>query len=195
MNRKLILCLFLYLFSIISKAQIYNPVTWEFGYERKGGNKYELIFKATIESGSHIYSIDIPEGGPIPTSFSFDTVADFTLTGKTYEVTKPLELFDEAFALKIKTFSKQAEFRQKITANSSNFEVKGIVNFMACDNKRCSPPKDVEFAIKINNPVQSQDISKIVTKNNNSVQTEDFSKTKSNINDLALSLDSAEKTS
>lgn len=186
MNRKVFLFLYLSLFSIISNSQIYNPVTWEFGYEGKGGNQYELIFTATIETGSHIYSIDIPEGGPIPTSFSFDTIADFTLSGKTYEVTKPQELFDEAFALKIKTFSKKAEFRQKITANTSDFEAKGIVNFMACDNKRCSPPKDVEFSIKINNPTQSPDISKTTTRSNNPVQTEDLPKTKSDINDSVI---------
>ena len=48
-------------------AQIYNPVTWEFSYEKKSDRQYELIFTATIEAESHIYSMDIPEGGPIPT--------------------------------------------------------------------------------------------------------------------------------
>ena len=41
---------------------------------------------------------------------------DLNLTGKTYEVTKPVEVLDEAFGFKIKTFSNKAEFRQKITA-------------------------------------------------------------------------------
>ena len=152
MIRRLSLFFFLFLFSFIANAQIYNPVTWDFSYEAKGGNEFELIFKATIEAQSHIYSMDIPPDGPIPTSFSFDTVPGFTLNGKPYEVTKPTELFDEAFELNIKTFSKEAEFRQKITANTSDFEVKGIVSYMACDNTRCSPPKDIEFKIRINDP-------------------------------------------
>jgi hypothetical protein len=30
--------------------------------------------------------MDIPENGPIPTSFSFDTVPDYKLEGKAFEV-------------------------------------------------------------------------------------------------------------
>ena len=80
-----------------------------------------MIFTATIEENSHIYSMDIPDGGPIPTSFRFDTVPGYKLDGNTYEVTKPVEMLDEAFGFKIKTFSTKAEFRQKITAVESFF--------------------------------------------------------------------------
>jgi len=93
--------------------------------------------------------MDIPEGGPIPTSFQLDTSNNFILDGKVYEVIKPEEVFDDAFGFKIKSFSDRAEFRQRITAVSPSFTVKGAVNFMACNNVTCSPPKDVEFEIRI----------------------------------------------
>jgi len=67
------------------------------------------------------------------------------LDGKPFEVTKPIEVLDDAFGFKIKTFSNTAEFRQKITAVAYSFTVKGAVNFMACNNATCSPPKDVEI--------------------------------------------------
>jgi thiol:disulfide interchange protein len=130
-------------------AQIYDPVTWDFSYEKKADNQYELIFTATIQEHSHIYAMDIPEGGPIPTSFTFDASNGYKLDGKSYEVTKPVETMDEAFGFKIKTFSTTAEFRQKIIASQPTFTVKGAVNFMACNNSTCSPPKDVDFEIKI----------------------------------------------
>jgi thiol:disulfide interchange protein len=130
-------------------AQIYNPVSWDFSYEKKSTKQYELIFTATIENKSHIYSMDIPSGGPIPTTFKFDTVPGYTLDGKPFEVTKPEDIFDEAFGFKIKTFSHHAEFRQKISANSPSFIVTGVVNFMACNNATCLPPHDAEFSIKI----------------------------------------------
>jgi len=137
-------------FSTISiRGQIYDPVTWEFGYEKKNDNRYELIFTALIEKQSHIYALDIEEGGPIPTFFSFDTIPDFTLEGEVYEVTEPVEKFDEAFGFKIKTFSDKAEFRQTITAVAPSFTVNGAVNYMACNNVTCSPPKDVEFSFRI----------------------------------------------
>jgi thiol:disulfide interchange protein len=148
MKRFLLLISFTLFISHLS-AQIYDPVTWDFSYEKKGDKQYELIFTASIEEKSHIYSMDIPDGGPIPTSFRFDTISGFTLTGDTYEVTEPVEMLDEAFGFKIKTFSTRAEFRQKISAVESFFTVTGAVNFMACNNATCSPPKDVEFSIKI----------------------------------------------
>ncbi|HBC77324.1 MAG TPA: hypothetical protein DCZ51_01770, partial [Bacteroidales bacterium] len=114
-----------------TNAQIYDPVTWDFGYEKKGDNSYELVFSAEIEKGSHIYAMDIPEGGPIPTSFTINAPSGFTLDGKTFEVTKPEEAFDEAFGFKIKSFSGKAEFRQKINSQSSSFAVTGVVNFMS----------------------------------------------------------------
>jgi thiol:disulfide interchange protein len=132
-------------------AQIYDPVTWDFNYEKKNETSYELVFNATIEKGSHIYAMDIPEGGPIPTTFSFNTPADYKLDGKTYEVTKAAEIFDEAFGFKIKSFSNKAEFRQKVISEKASFKVAGLVNFMSCNNTTCLPPKDVEFTIKIGN--------------------------------------------
>ena len=73
--RKLLLVIFFILSASNLSAQIYDPVTWDFSFEKKGEKQYELIFTATIEENSHIYSMDIPDGGPIPTSFRFDTIA------------------------------------------------------------------------------------------------------------------------
>ncbi|HOW08424.1 MAG TPA: cytochrome c biogenesis protein CcdA [Bacteroidales bacterium] len=150
MNRKLFLMLtVLLLLTINGKAQIYDPVSWDFRYEKTDDRTYEIVFTATIDKGSHIYSMDVPEGGPIPTSFTFNTPAGYILDGKTREVTKPEEKMDEAFGFKIKSFSEKAEFRQKITGEASSFTVSGVVNFMSCNNTTCSPPKDVEFSVSI----------------------------------------------
>ncbi|MCX6261147.1 MAG: protein-disulfide reductase DsbD family protein, partial [Bacteroidia bacterium] len=136
-----------------ANSQIYDPVTWDFSYEKKSENSYELVFNAEIERGSHIYALEIPEGGPIATSFTINSPTGFILDGKPYEVTKPEEVFDEAFGFKIKSFSDKAEFRQKIASQSSSFTVTGLVNYMSCNNTTCSPPKDVEFSIKIGEQV------------------------------------------
>jgi thiol:disulfide interchange protein len=164
--RKLFLIAPFVLFASLSSAQIYDPVTWEFSYEKKADKQYELIFTATIERNSHIYAMDIPAGGPIPTSFKFDSIPVYKLDGNTYEVTKPVEVMDDAFGFKIKTLSNKAEFRQKIIALQPSFTVSGVVNYMACNNSTCSPPKDVEFSFKIgtektgNQVIKSTSISK-----------------------------------
>ncbi|MEI8225188.1 MAG: cytochrome c biogenesis protein CcdA, partial [Bacteroidota bacterium] len=163
MLRKLTVIISLFLIATYASSQIYDPVSWDFRFEKKGEKQYELIFTASIDENSHIYSMDIPDGGPIPTSFRIDTVSGFKLIGDAYEVTKPVELLDEAFGFRIKTFSTKAEFRQKIAAAESSFTVTGAVNYMACNNATCSPPKDVEFAIKIADQVAGQ----VITADNN----------------------------
>jgi thiol:disulfide interchange protein DsbD len=149
MFRKITIIVVLIAGSLKTGAQIYDPVLWSFSYEKKSANKFELIFTAAIELKSHIYSMDVPAGGPIPTTFRFDTVPGYTLDGKPFEVTRPDEIFDEAFGFKIKSFSNKAEFRQKILANSASFTATGALTFMSCNNATCLPPKDVEFSIKI----------------------------------------------
>ena len=42
-----------------SIAQIYDPVQWSFSTESLGNNEYNVIFKADIESGWHVYSQNI----------------------------------------------------------------------------------------------------------------------------------------
>jgi thiol:disulfide interchange protein len=167
MMRKLLFFASFILFTTFSSAQIYDPVTWDFTYEKKSENHYELIFTANIDKGSHIYSMDIPSGGPIPTSFKIDSVAAYKLDGKAFEVTKPVEVLDDAFGFKIKTFSTSAEFRQKISSSQPSFTVKGTVNFMACNNSTCSPPKDVDFAIKI----EDKTSTKVIKSSNSSVNS------------------------
>lgn len=149
MNKTRFLFLIFMLITISARSQIFDPAVWNFGYEDKGNNVYEIVISATIEEGSHIYSMDIPEGGPIPTLIRFDSSSLWTPEGDSYEAISPEEIFDEAFGMKIKSFSSKAEFRQKISGNAPAFTVSGAVNYMACNNVTCSPPKDVEFEINI----------------------------------------------
>ncbi|MGD0341901.1 MAG: cytochrome c biogenesis protein CcdA [Bacteroidales bacterium] len=149
MQKRNLLILLFSLLAITLQAQIYDPVTWDFRYEQKDRNLYELIFTANIDKGFHIFSTDIYKDGPIPTSIVIDSLAGYSIDGKPYEVTKPEEVFDEAFGFKIKIFHEKAEFRQRIIGKSPSFVVKGTVNFGSCNNSVCSPPKEVGFEIQI----------------------------------------------
>jgi hypothetical protein len=81
---KLFLVASILLLSYVGFAQIERPVTWSYSAEQKG-EEATIILKATIEKGWHLYSQDIPTGGPIPTSFKFNSSPDFSLVGKTIE--------------------------------------------------------------------------------------------------------------
>ena len=44
-------------------AQVENPAQWSYSQKSLGNNEYELVFKAALEPGWHIYSMYTPEDG------------------------------------------------------------------------------------------------------------------------------------
>ena len=78
---------------------------------------------ATIDAGWHLYSQDIPEGGPIPTTFVFEEATAYKTKGKVTEG-HPHEEYDPNFEMTLKYYSDKAEFRQEIEVlSASDFKV------------------------------------------------------------------------
>ena len=148
--RRILTLLFLVTSAFTLKSQVLEPVTWTFNSVKTSAeNNYEIVMTAAIEGNWHLYAMDIAEGGPIATSFSFESPSGFTLSGKPYAVDKPEVKFDNSFGMDIGMHSEKAEFRQKIIVIKYPVTVKGFVTFMSCDDKQCLPPRDVEFEIEI----------------------------------------------
>lgn len=126
-------------------AQVLEPVKWTMSVEKISDTEYDLISKATIDRGWHLYSQNVPEDGPIPTTFTYDTGADAELIGDTVEE-EGRTVNDPVFNMRIKFFDDAAEFRQRITLlNKELSMVKGEVEFMVCDDMRCLPPSYVDL--------------------------------------------------
>lgn len=126
---------------LIVSAQIYNPVSWEFSQEQINSEEIELTFKAEIEEGWYLYSQNIEDDGPIPTSFIFFESDSFQLVGSTSEGT-PIEQFDPNFDMVLKYFKNKAVFTQIVKVNTENdFTLKGELTFMVCDSLKCLPPR------------------------------------------------------
>jgi thiol:disulfide interchange protein DsbD len=130
-------------------SQILQPVKWSFDSKRISEKEAEVIFKATIDPGWHVYSNDLPEGGPIPTSFNFTASGEYELKGK-ITTPKPIEMYDKAFEMDLRYFNGVAEFTQRIALKTTEaFQITGELEFMACDDSRCLPPEYVEFSFQI----------------------------------------------
>jgi len=131
-------------------AQIVDPVTWKFSAEKINETEYALLFTASIDQGWHLYSQDIPSGGPIPTTFTFHPSDSYERLGEVVETIEPEVKYDESFKMDLKMFSVQAVFRQVIRPLvPGSFEVNGTVEFMSCDDERCLPPREEDFSIMI----------------------------------------------
>ncbi len=146
--KKLILFLGLVL-PFLAQAQIHNPVSWEFSQEKLDNDEINLVFTANIEKNWYVYSQNIGDDGPIPTSFDFLTKEGFELIGETTEG-EFIEEFDPNFDMVLKYFKNEAVFTQKIkVTNPDAFKLNGELTFMVCDPTQCLPPEYVEFSFEV----------------------------------------------
>ncbi|WP_147679027.1 protein-disulfide reductase DsbD family protein [Algibacter pacificus] len=137
-------------FSLFSNAQIVDPVKWNASVEKLSDTEYILIAEAQIESGWHLYSQNVPEGGPIATTFTFDDAnSKITLIGNTLEEIGH-SVNDPVFDMVIKFFENKAAFKQKIKVSEPVESIQAFVEFMVCDDARCLPPTEVDLTFNIN---------------------------------------------
>jgi thiol:disulfide interchange protein DsbD len=141
--------LLLVLLVLQSQAQIENPVKWSYSAQKTGKNEANILIKADIQKGWHLYSQFIEDGGPIPTSFTFSPSKDFKLEGKVSESPKAVTAFDPNFGMKIAWHETQVVFTQKIKTTSDKFTLKGVLEYMVCNNNKCLPPTEQEFSIPV----------------------------------------------
>ncbi|WP_047246674.1 protein-disulfide reductase DsbD family protein [Maribacter thermophilus] len=151
MKTKTLLFLALLIIQSYVSAQILDPVKWSTSVEKISDTEYKLISRASIDPGWHLYSQNVPEDGPIPTTFSYlNEDASFKLIGGTIEE-EGHTVDDPVFNMKIKFFEDQATFEQIIEVSEFKNIYNGIVEFMVCDDQRCLPPTEVDLVFEMPN--------------------------------------------
>lgn len=153
--RNLFLALFSIVICTVSTAQIHDPVKWSTSTEKISDTEYNLVINAAIDVNWHLYSQNVPEDGPIATSFTFTTSEEFELLGETSEE-EGHTIDDPVFQMEIKYFENSAVFKQRIKLlNPKGAKIIGEVEFMVCDDANCLPPTfvDLEFLISNNSAV------------------------------------------
>ena len=154
MKRGLLLSLLLAL-GIAVQAQILDPIHWEIHLKSINNTDYQVIYHASIDEGWHLYNMDLPEGGPVSTSFEIEVKQGLTLNGKTVATSKPVVKKDVQFDMILSWFVREATFIQNIKiTDPKTFHLKGHVQFMACNDESCLPPSPFDFEF------QSKDLAK-----------------------------------
>lgn len=136
------------LFSI--QAQISDPVKWSTSVNKVDETNYEVVFKANIDEGWHVYSQFIDgDDGPIPSEF--EVKADgLKKEGKTLEP-DGVTAFDKTFQMEIKYFENEALFTQKVSITDDYKDpLNASVFFMVCNDERCLPPEEKIFEVYLN---------------------------------------------
>jgi len=115
-----------------------DPIRWKFEAKKIDSKKYEVVFKATIDAGWHLYSTTLPEGGPIPTSFNFSNPQGFQLVGSIKELDKAKKEHDEIFDMDVTYFDGTATFVQEVELTAeANTTASGTIEYQACFEDKC----------------------------------------------------------
>ena len=137
-------------------AQIVSPVKWSFDQKKISANEIELSFKAVIDRGWHLYGTDLPDGGPVSTSFKFIADdANFKFSGALTSQNKPIKQFDKIFKLELTYYALEANFTRRITLlNDRPFTIRGSVEYQSCNDETCTMD-EVDFSFPINEKAAS----------------------------------------
>jgi len=140
------------IFSIFISAQSLNPISWVFSAKKLGANSYEIHMTAAIQNEWHLYSQEQPEDAiAIPTTFTIKVNPLISLNGKIKELGKMEKFKDESLGLSANQYSKKVDFVQVVNLKGkvkTNFS--GSVEYQTCDDKKCLPPKTINFNVALN---------------------------------------------
>jgi hypothetical protein len=148
MNRILFSIAIIFCFNAVNAQQ---KIAWTYSTKKLADNQYEVHMTANPPIGWHIYSQLTPEGGPIPTSFSFSKNALTTLVGKVVENGKLIKYYDKNFKVDVKYFEGKADFVQIIKVKGKLItNLSGDVESMICNDRTCMPPVIEKFNVLLN---------------------------------------------
>lgn len=133
------------------KAQILKPVKWQITSQKVSEGVYDITCKATIDENWHLYDTDLPDGGPLSTSFNMDEdeSSDIELVGKFKAQSRPDTEHSDAFGMDLRYFKNTVTFVQRVKVTQNTGKLVGYVEFMACSGGTCIPPAEAEFDLTL----------------------------------------------
>ena len=149
MARKVVFSMFLFLSVFVPTmvGQILNPIKWTTSISVEDDGTGVMSFSAVIDEGWHLYSFEIPEGGPEATSLNWEKKAGIELIGEPVPNKKPHEEYEPTFNMKLSWWEDAVTFTQKFKVNdmAAGYAIEGYVRYMLCNDATCQPPTNETF--------------------------------------------------
>ncbi|MFN0034704.1 MAG: protein-disulfide reductase DsbD family protein [Saprospiraceae bacterium] len=146
--RTSLLTLFTAFLSVSLFAQ--SSVKWSFTAKDAGNCQVDLVITGIIADGFYTYSQFLEsDDGPVATTFTFQSGDHFKLVGKAKESGGIIKMHDKVFDMNLTKFKHKAIFTQRVELKDPSKPIAGYLNFMACNDDHCEPPKDVDFSFAI----------------------------------------------
>ncbi|MEE0979074.1 MAG: cytochrome c biogenesis protein CcdA [Muribaculaceae bacterium] len=154
---------FLIAFVAVATAQMVDPITWTARLEKINDTEGLVHFDAQIEDGWHLYGLNLPSGGPRPTSINFNPVEGVEI-GEITPSRNPIEKVDMVFHLKLSWWNSDVTFSApyKVTSDSPG-AITGTITFQGCNNETCIAPSKEQFTLNVTPAVAEEKNDDVTT--------------------------------
>jgi thiol:disulfide interchange protein len=127
-------------------AQIQDPVKFNTSFKKLANNEVEISFMGFISAGWHVYSTNLPPDGPISATFNAEKLNGAILEGKLTPHGNELKKYDNMFSMNLRFFEKSVTFIQKFKITGPIYNIKGYLEYGACNDQNCLPPTQVSVS-------------------------------------------------
>ena len=143
-NKRAILTLTLSLLALLCFAQG-NPVKFKASKKQVSDTEVQVMFTMSISKGWHVYSTGLPADGPVSATLHTDKAEGVKPIGGLQHIGREISEMDPIFGIKLRYFENNVTFVQKYKITGKTYNVKGYLEFGACNDEMCMPPTSVEF--------------------------------------------------
>lgn len=146
MNMKRTYTLLLLLFTLVATAAA--QVNFSVSYKRVSPTEIDIVFNGSISHGWHVYSTNIPAGGPTAATFGVDKADGVELAGGLKPGAGARTAHDAVFDMNVSFFENHASFTQRVRLTKKDYSLKGYLNYGACNDENCLPPTSVDCKVE-----------------------------------------------
>ncbi len=121
------------------------PVKFSVQQKQVSPTEVDVVFTAKIDKGWHVYSTNIPDGGPTAATMHTEKAEGAQPMGGLIKQGKEVSEDDQIFGMRLSYFENAVTFIQKYKITAKTYNIKGYLEFGACNDEMCMPPSTVEF--------------------------------------------------
>ena len=144
MKKILILTLFIICCIVDAAAQVKFTTT----QKRVSPTEIDVVFTGSIGFDIHVYSTNIPKGGPTPATFGYDSASGIQPEGALKPGGGAREAFEPLFGMTLTFFEGHCSFTQRLKITSKDYAMKAYLRFTACNSRTCLSLPPVEVTIE-----------------------------------------------
>lgn len=143
--KKILTVTFLLLTAIFTAVQA--QVNFNVSYKRVSPTEIDIVFSGKADAGWHVYSTNLPDGGPNPAVFGIDKSKGVELVGKLKPGAGAKTQYDPMFEMDITFFENNCTFTQRVRLTEKEYQLGGYLEYSACNDQNCLPPTTVECSL------------------------------------------------